>query len=215
MTTLKTLLALLAAAAILTCIPGCDDVRSEIQGTLDRAMDAKRKGDAFAFLRELDAETLQDYDRRLAAARSATGDQIRRLPAIDRYSIAVIRATATPEQLRTLDARSLIRTSFTAWDTGAESDGAGRPADITLGIVRHKAPRADVQLVVNGVRTTLWLEFVKVEDRWYLSTRAFDEWFNQQVAARARRLDRSEEYVILQLARLASGKNFDARIWER
>jgi hypothetical protein len=114
----------------------------------------------------------------------------------------------TGSQLRGLDQRGLIRATAPSWDIGQAR------FDITIGRVKHNPPRAQAQLVVNGTATNMWIEFVQVEDYWRLSERTFNEVFNQNVRDLARRMDRSEDYVVLVLARGVSGKSFDDRIWD-
>jgi hypothetical protein len=65
-----------AAMALLVCIPGCDDVRFDLQIALDRLIEARMKRDAEGYIRALDPKDLDEYDRLLSAARGATRVQI-------------------------------------------------------------------------------------------------------------------------------------------
>jgi hypothetical protein len=202
------LIVALLAVALLTCVPGCDDVKYDLRLVLEKWTEAQRQGDGNAMLEILDPKCVEYYDRVVGLARTATRQEIGRLPAVERYWIAVIRATFTGAELRTLDGSGFVRRV-----RGRQAPEEWMP-DFSLGRVEHRSPRASAELLESGEPTGLRMEFVQIDQRWYLDDRCFNEMFNRAVARNARRIDRSEDYVVLAWAARYARKNFDDRIWD-
>jgi hypothetical protein len=205
---LPILIVAVLSCIFLICVPGCDNVKEELDETLHNYLRAYTRGDGEAMLTIIDPKNIESYDRLVSIARTASGAEIARLSSIEKYWVAVIRGGSEPKELKTMDGRAVVR----RWIAAPIAEERELP-EITLVKIKHAAPRATGELVIAGEPTGLRMEFVQIGDKWHVNSEAFNQWFNERVLKITRAMDHSEEFVVLAVASRKVGKPLQTGIW--
>jgi hypothetical protein len=202
------LIVTLISAILLTCAPGCDDVRGELEDTLERYLQAVASGNGDAVLQIIDPKNIESYDRLAAIARTGQAVDILRMQPIEKYWIAVIRGGTDPKDLKNIDGRAVVK----RWIAPPLTEGRELPP-FSLGKIKHQAPRASGELFIDGEPSGVRFEFVRIGERWHFNSEALNELFNERVQKIMRAGDHSEEYVVLMVASRKIGKRLETSIW--
>jgi hypothetical protein len=121
-----------------------------------------------------------------------------------------LRGALTAAELKTMDADKAFKLiNERRWTRLGD-----RAADMTLGSITLRKPRAIAELVVNGEPTNTKLEFVEVDQKWVINSQCMDEWKNRWIKVLGEFARQSEDDVILAIAGGRVGKELHRSIWE-
>lgn len=198
--------------ALALFLPGCDDTKARCQEVFEQYLEADERGDGEAILQLIDPLNIEHAEQVLDLARHGSGPTIRNRTAADRLVIGFLRARFKPEELAKLDGRTLVKMKY---DTGLYGVEDGEDdVEITLGRFTIRKPRASAELLADGQRTGIRIEFVKVDDRWLVNDEWFDEFFNQNLPKVTRFFRVSEDQFLLNLISRAVGRQVKADVWD-
>ena len=199
-------------AAILGCcllLSACDDVKSDIEDVFQQYMSAVAAGDADKIIALIDPKNLEHYDAVIEAARASSFGQIEVMTPRERIMIGILRATMTAADLKALDARKLMKLEAQDKMNSFDDD----TYEFTLGAVKHHAPRATADLVVNGESTGIRVEFVEVENKWVFNNDCMDDWANKKIHEIAKILHMDESSLIIRIVSRIVGREVHLDIY--
>jgi hypothetical protein len=188
-------------------ISGCDDVSAEVQEVFDQYTTAYANGDAEAVLRLIDPKNIESYDQLAESARSATTMQIMRMQPLNKMMIAFLRAALKPEELKALDGRKLVRLMVQA------RPGRRGGGELTLRNIRHRAPRATAEILIDEFETGINVEFVQIGENWHVNDECHDALMNRLILEIGKLMNKSEDAVVLDFASGMAGKPIYTHIW--
>lgn len=192
-------------------LPSCkDEAQQEIMDVFDAYVAACDAKNGEAVLALIDDKFCDEMDHVLHAARTATADKVFRMRAWERMWIVTIRNRLTKAEMSGLTGRSLIKLSV---DKGWDLDEAGEQLFYSLGPIKHRPPRATAELIVEGEKTGLRYEFVKVDNAWKIDPMCEVQWLDRLIVKLAARTNSREDMWIKEFESAASGKRINEGIW--
>jgi hypothetical protein len=208
----RTRFLMLSVILPLLFIPSCNDQsEAEIRAIFDDYVAALRNHNGAAAVAVVDERYFEDMDFTVNAARTAPREQVYKMRASERAMIAAIRNRLTKEEMKSIDARGLMKMMVDKNDT---EEGDVPDYEITLGLVKFKPPRATAEIELADFPTGLRMEFVQVNNEWKINPGCFDEKFDKAVEKRARLLGVREDSVIRSRESRLTGKNVTEAIWD-
>jgi hypothetical protein len=199
-----------AFALTLFLIPGCDDTKADLEEVLAQYMSAMSKGDGEAALSFIDPKNIEHADAVLEAARTCKWNKIEIMTPKERIDIGVLRATMSAAELKALDGRKLFKLEAEK-RIGLFDD---EEVEFTLTGVKSRPPRATAELVINGLATSLRIEFVQVEGKWLLNDDCLDNWFNTRIHERAKAAHMDENSLVIAIVSRKAGREVHLSIYD-
>jgi hypothetical protein len=188
--------------------PGCEDLVGEVRDTYAQYMKAKDDKDAATVLALTDPQYIEHLDFVVKMAKSAERDRVKRLSGAERLQVVRMRNRLTKAELAQLDGKGwLTRTVNEGWSI---DDILGA---FDLGAITIKRPRAQGTMEIDGLATTIKVEFVKTGDKWVLDPIAIEELINNFLKKVAPS-EEAEDYFIMERESYRSGKKVGTSIWE-
>lgn len=205
MNTIRVICVLLAGLMLGSCD---DDARQQVREVFDTYMSAVAKGDGAAVVEMIDERYIENYEHILKMARKGTAKEIFRMRPSERSEIVALRNRFGKEELRTIDAKSALKTMI---DRGGGNiwNLAFTLEDITL-----RKPRATGTLYLLGFKTTARMEFVMVNEQWKLDPECLSRTVDEEIVRRSSQWGLTEDRIILDQESTASGKRVSGSIWD-
>lgn len=184
--------------------------KEEIRTAIDTNHRAIASRDAAGFIASVSQNTMEQLDRNLAAARSASRNEVWGMRPVDKALVVMLRNRCTKEQLRKFDSRAFIAWSMEEgwWDEQGDRDE-------TIGSIKVVAGRtATVKMNMDGRSEAREVGLVKEDSGWKVDladgSRQFDRRFRELTDTL--RLD--ENKTILRIEAMRSGREPSHEIWD-
>ncbi|MEX2218293.1 MAG: hypothetical protein WD749_05990 [Phycisphaerales bacterium] len=198
-------IAIVCPLALVSCGESTEEVRAAFD-TFDGATDRRVAQEAMGVM---DPVYFEHMDYLIKLARTGSRERVLSLPAHERMEIVAMRNRLTRDELSKVDGAGWVRLSI---ERGWWAADPGEPA-LSIGRVTFRSPRASGELLVDGQRTGLTVEFVKTNDQWLVDPRPVDEWWGSFVSKRATSAGNLDQ-MILNLESVESGKRVNQTIWD-
>lgn len=219
---------MLVSWATLVAAQGCDQKRQEVIASiqeLSRAL-ANRDGERAASL--YSRNSIEYYDRMVKAARTATRDEIAKMPWLDRLEILVLRHRLPAADLRTIDGERYIRTAVAqGWWLHRDNDRIPEDLDFDRVTIKINGSMAWLDLELDegslpGISRILasgdkkrYLRYYKEGDDWRLDQTAVHELRNELLGRWIiAQHDGDHEGLLMRLEERMSGRSVDRSIWD-
>lgn len=167
---------LMLLALVLAAMPGCkSEEDADIRSVFDEYTAALARRDTAAFLKVIDPQIVERYDGHVKLAQKGSKQAILRLPPYGIMDVVAMRHRLSPDELKSLTGTEWIRRSIAAGtfmfqDTSEE---------YSIGRINLRLPRANAELIIDGDKTGLKVEFVKVEGCWLVNDDFLEPWFER------------------------------------
>jgi hypothetical protein len=194
---------------IVLSFTGCGgEDAAEIRSVFDDYLRALQGRDASAFLKTIDPQIIVRYDAQVKLAQKGTKQQILRQPPFGIFEVVQMRHELTPDELRTLTGEAWVRRAIGRGDFILQDQSE----TYTIGRPTLRSPRASAELLVDGQKSGIRVEFVKTEGRWLVNDDCYEPMFEKELNRDLSRTGWPVERLIFAYVAESSDKELDRTI---